>query len=146
MKKVFLLLSIITIYTISVNGQGTPEDMIKIFFNEYSKNPTNAVDNIYATNPWSSRIKDGIEAIKAEVDRYTIDVIGKYYGYELITKKQFSESFVLISYMVKYDRQPLRFTFKLYKPDNKWSLFSLNIDNELGAEIEEASKLYYLNL
>ena len=48
--------------------------------------------------------------------------------------------------MVKYDRQPMRFTFKLYKPNDKWILFSFKIDVDLDDELEQAAKLYYLNL
>ena len=93
-----------------------------------------------------TRIKDGIETVKQEVNKYTIDYVGKYYGYELITKKQFSESFILYSYMVKYNRQPMRFIFKFYKPNDKWTLFEFTIDSDLDDEIEQAAKLYYLNL
>jgi len=145
MKKL-LFIVFVTIISLSSSGQGAPEDLLNDFFDEYTKNPSKAVDDIYATNPWSTRIKDGIESLKKEVNSYTIDYMGKYYGHELITKKQFSESFVLISYMLKYDRQPIRFTFKLYKPDNKWTLFAFDIDGNLDDEIGEAAKLYYLNL
>lgn len=53
----------------------------------------------------------------------TLDYIGKYYGYEIITTKKFSESFELHSYLVKSDRQPIRFIFKFYKPNDKWVFF-----------------------
>lgn len=145
MKKL-LFIVFVTIISLSSYGQGAPEDLLNDFFDEYTKNPSKAVDDIYSTNPWSTRIKDGIESLKKEVNSYTIDYMGKYYGHELITKKQFSESFVLISYMLKYDRQPIRFTFKLYKPDHKWTLFAFDIDGNLDDEIGEAAKLYYLNL
>ena len=146
MMKKLLLIAVITVLSITVYGQSTPDELIKNFFTTYSKNPGKAVEDIYTTNPWSVRIKDGIENIKKEVNGYNVDYVGKYYGYELITKKQFSESFVLYSYMVKYDRQPMRFVFKLYKPDDKWTLYSFKIDTNLDAEIEESAKLHYLNL
>ncbi len=44
------------------------------------------MEEIYETNPWSMRIKDGIETMKNEVNKYTEDYVGKYYGYEAITK------------------------------------------------------------
>jgi hypothetical protein len=84
--------------------------------------------------------------MKNEVNKYTVDYVGKYYGNELITKKQFSESFVLYSYVFKYDRQPIRFIFKFYKPNDKWMLYSMKIDRDLDDEIEQSAKLYYLNL
>lgn len=145
MRKL-IILTAVTLFSLTSFGQSNPEDLINTFFKEYEKTPSKAVEDIYASNPWTSRIKDGIETMKNEVNKYTVDYVGKYYGYELITKKQLSESFILCSYMVKYDRQPMRFIFKLYKPDDKWSLFSFKIDTDLDDEIEQAAKLYYLNL
>ena len=145
MKKQ-ILIGILLLSSIVSYGQESPQDIIKNFFNVYNKNSSKAIDELYATNPWSIRIKDGIENVKKEINSYTVDYVGKYYGYELITKKQFSESFVLYSYLVKYDRQPMRFIFKFYKPNDKWTLYSFKVDSSLDVEIEEAAKLYYLNL
>jgi hypothetical protein len=145
MKKQILVI-VMSVFTFTTYGQTPDEGLIKNFFNGYSKNPSKSIDDLYATNPWSVRIKDGIENIKKEINSYTEDYVGKYYGYELITKKQFSESFILYSYLVKYDRQPMRFIFKLYKPNDKWTLYSFKVDSDLDVEIEEAAKLYYLNL
>jgi hypothetical protein len=145
MKKT-ILITLVTLFSLTTFGQSNPEDLINTFFKEYAKTPSKAVENIYETNPWSSRIKDGIETVKNEVNKYTVDYVGKYYGFELITKKQLSESFILYSYIVKYDRQPMRFIFKLYRPNDKWTLYSFNIDSNLSDEIEQSAKLYYLNL
>ena len=145
MKQLILLCLLATV-CFTTNAQTTPETIIKKFFAEYEKNAGKALDELYATNPWTSRIKDGIENLKKEVNGYTVDYVGKYYGYEPIVKKQFSESFVLCSYLVRYDRQPMRFIFEFYKPDNKWHLFYFKIDNEFDDEIEQAAKLYYLDL
>lgn len=111
MKKI-IILATVTFISLTTFGQSKPDDLINNFFKEYAKTPAKAVEDIYATNPWTSRIKDGIETMKNEVNKYTVDYVGKYYGYELITMKQFSESFILYSCMVKYDRQPMRFIFK----------------------------------
>ena len=145
MNKSILLFIFIFSTSLAI-GQNKSEDIINNFFKEYSKSPTKAVDEMYATNPWTSRIRDGIEEIKNEVSKYTIDYVGKYYGNELIVKKQFSESFILYSYLVKYDRQPMRFIFKLYKPNDKWTLYEFSIDSSIDEEIEQAAKLYNLNL
>lgn len=145
MKKL-MLMGAISLLALTSQAQSNPEELIHTFFQEYAKSPAKAVENIYATNPWNSRIKDGIESVKTEVNRYTVDYVGPYYGHELITKKQLSESFLLYSYMIKYDRQPMRFIFILYKPKDKWSLFSFKIDSDLDDEIEQAAKVYYLNL
>lgn len=145
MKK-FLLILFLSVLCFTSYGQASPEELIKKFFTEYPKNSSKAIDDLYNTNPWTVRIKDGIENIKKEVNSYTVDYVGKLYGYELITQKQFSESFVLYSYMVKYDRQPMRFVFKFYKPNDKWTLYSFAIDSNLDEELSEAAKLYFLKL
>ncbi len=145
MKRAILIGLISSMY-FTVYCQNDPEQIIKKFFITYSANTNKAIDDLYATNPWANRFKDAVENIKKEINSYTLDYVGKYYGYESITKKQFSESFILYSYMVKYDRQPMRFTFELYKPNDKWTVYSFKIDTEMDDEIEQAAKLYYLNL
>ena len=88
MKQLILLCLLATV-CFTTNAQTTPETIIKKFFAEYEKNAGKALDELYATNPWTSRIKDGIENLKKEVNGYTVDYVGKYYGYEPIVKKQF---------------------------------------------------------
>ena len=143
-KKIFIIL--IVLISKTSYSQDLPDEMIKSFFTEYSKNPAKAVEKIYQTSTWTSRLKDGIEDMKNEVGKYTVDYMGEYYGNELITKKQLSNTFVLYSYLLKYDRQPIRFIFKLYKPNDKWVLFSLKIDGVIDEEIEQSAKLFNLDL
>jgi hypothetical protein len=144
MKKLLIL------FLISISGnlfaQSSPQDLIDTFFTTYEKDAGKAVKELYATNKWTERIKDDIDKVIGTVNGFTESYMGKYYGYEIITKKKFSESFELYSYMVKYDRQPIRFIFKFYKPNDKWVLYSYALDDNLDAEIQEAAKLYYLEL
>ena len=128
----------------SIYAQKTPQDLINGFFSSYEKDPGKAVKEMYKTNVWMERIKDDIDNIANKLNGFTIDYIGKYYGYELITSQKFSESFVLYSYLVKYDRQPLRFTFKFYKPNDTWVLYGFQYDDTFSTDIEEASKINYL--
>jgi argonaute-like protein implicated in RNA metabolism and viral defense len=144
MKKV-ILISVVMMVSLTAFSQSSPDELIKKFFDEYPKNSNKALDDLYATNVWTLRIKDAIDNLKKEVSGYNIDMVGKYYGYEPIIKKQLSESFVLYSFLVKYDRQPMRFTFEFYKPNDKWTLFSFKIDTNLDDEIEQAAKLYNLD-
>lgn len=144
MKSLLLLLTTLVLAS-PLFSQSNPEEILTPFFKEYAKNPAKAVEDIYATNPWTARIRDGIEAMKNEVNKYTPEYVGKYYGYDLITKKQLTDCFLLYSYIIKYDRQPMRFIFKLYKPNDKWMLLSFKIDSELDDEMEQAAKVYNLN-
>ena len=144
MKKLLIIL------LISLSGdvfaQSSPQDLLDTFFKTYEKDPGKAVQDLYSTNKWNERVKDDIDKIIGTVNGFTESYMGKYYGHEIITTKNFSESFVLYSYLVKYDRQPLRFIFKFYRPNDKWVLYSYSLDDNLDDEIQEAAKLYYLNL
>ncbi|MGL3000481.1 hypothetical protein [Flavobacterium sp. RSSB_23] len=144
MKKLLFII------LISISGnlfaQSEPQNLLNIFFKAYEKDAGKAVKELYATNKWTERAKDDIEKIVGIVNGFTESYMGKYNGYEIITTKKFSESFMLYSYLVKYDRQPIRFIFKFYKPSDKWVLYSFSLDDNLDDEIQEAAKLFYLDL
>ena len=137
------MLIVLVFLSMNCLAQQAPQQMIDTFFAAYKKDAGKAVKLLYETNPWTERIKDDIENIANKVNGFTLDYVGKYYGAELITSKKFSESFELYSYLVKYDRQPLRFTFKFYKPNDKWVLYAFQFDDEFSTEMEEAAKLHY---
>ena len=132
--------------SMSIFAQQTPQNILNDFFSTYQKDPGKAVIEMYKTNVWTERIIDDINNVASKVNSFSMDVMGQYNGYELITTKKFSDSFVLYSYLVKYDRQPIRYIFKFYKPKDKWVLYAFKIDDSFDEEIEEAAKLYYLDL
>jgi hypothetical protein len=144
MKKLILL----GLVFLTMNGfaQQVPQQIIDNFFLAYKKDAGKAVKELYKTNVWTERIKDDIENVANKLNGFTLDYVGKYHGYELITTKKFSESFELYSYLIKYDRQPIRFTFKFYRPNDTWVLYSFQFDDSFSQEMEEAAKLFYLNL
>lgn len=144
MRKLLIVLMI----SISGNlfAQSSPQDLIDTFFATYEKDAGKAVKELYATNKWTERIKDDIDKVIGTVNGFMESYMGKYHGYEIITTKKFAESFELYSYLIKYDRQPIRFIFKFYKPNDKWVLYSYALDDSLDTEIQEAAKLYYLEL
>lgn len=128
-------------------AQSTPKDIVSKFFTEYKTDgASKALDNLYSNNEWMIRATDAITNLKQQLLTLNEDYVGKYYGYELIVEKRLSDSFILMSYLVKYDRQPIRFTFQFYKPDNEWRTHSFKYDGSLDDEIEESAKVYYLDL
>lgn len=141
------LMIILFLFIASISfGQDSPQILIDSFFETYKTDASKAVKDLYKTSKWFDRIQDDIESIANTLNGFNVDYMGEYYGYELITKKGFSESFKLYSYLIKYDRQPIRFTFKFYKPNDKWILYSFKYDDGIDDEIEESAKLYYLDM
>lgn len=125
-------------------SQKSAEEIIDEFFRIYEEKPVKAVDYIFGTNPWVKSNLDAVENVRSQLDG-TLKLVGDYYGFEKITEKSVGENMKLISYMVKYDRQPLRFTFILYRPDEEWKIQNFQFDDSLAAELEEAAKLHRLS-
>ena len=147
MNRKIKLLTLLIVTVLSTNiltAQTTTEEITTEFFKTYEKSPQKAVDHIFGTNKWMmDRNKDGIENIKTQLTSF-LGLVGDYYGYEKITEKSVGESYKLVSYMIKYDRQPLRFTFVFYKPKDKWQVQNFQYDNNLDDELEESGKVYRL--
>lgn len=142
MNKI-LLLAFGLIISLTSFGQ-TPEEIIDKFFTEYENvGADEALDNLYATSEWMGRNQDATQNVKSQLANLQ-SLVGTYYGREFITKKSVGKSLSLYSYLVKYDRQPLRFTFEFYKPNDKWTIFGFSFDENLDDELEEAAKVYRL--
>lgn len=121
--------------------------MVDKFFIDYQNSGSSeAIDKLYSTNKWMDRATDAITKLKGQLEGLNEDFVGKYYGYELIVEKKLAESYILLSYLVKFDRQPVRYTFQFYKPKDNWLIYSFKFDGGIGDEIEEAAKLYFLDL
>jgi len=144
-RKIKLItLSMLVFLSASIlKAQTTTEEITNEFFKIYIKSPQKAVDYIFGTNKWMERNKDGVENVKTQLAGF-LGLVGDYYGYEKITEKSIGESYKLVSYMIKYERQPVRFTFIFYKPKDKWQVQNFQYDDSLGDELEEAGKVYRL--
>ena len=146
MKKSLLSILIICISFGKIYSQNLPSDIATRFFNTYEKSgASKALDELYSTSKWISKSEDAILKLKNQMEGFTEDYMGKYYGYEFITEKKISDSFHLLSYLVKFDRQPLRYTFEFYKPAKEWKIYSFQYDGNLSDELEESAKIYYIN-
>lgn len=146
-KPIILVMLLFAFTSTNLIAQDSPEIIIKAFFDTYEKDGgKKALDDLYATNPWTVRVQDAINDVKTKFSRFDKDLVGEYYGYEKLVSKKLGESYALYTYFMKFDRQFLRVTFKFYKPNNEWRLASFKFDDEFDNEIEEAAKLYYLDL
>lgn len=125
----------------------TPEEMMEIFFKKYkNEGATAALNDIYKKNEWVNPASEDVQNLIRQMSGLTEDYVGKFYGYEMILEKKLSDSFILKSVLVKYGRQPLRFTFQFYKPNDKWVFYGFSYDANLTDEIKEAAKLYNFRL
>jgi hypothetical protein len=124
-------------------GQSTTTEITNKFFSLYAKDAIKAVDYAFSTNKWFDRQQDGVANLKNKL-KNTIDLCGEYYGYELLSEKTAGPSIKMITYIVKYDREPIRFTFFMYKANDTWRVNNFSYDEDIDKDLEEATKAYRL--
>ncbi|MEM6395360.1 MAG: hypothetical protein AAF741_03365 [Bacteroidota bacterium] len=131
----------------SVIAQDTPEAIIDSFFVLFeSEGVDQAVDYIYASNPWISGKTDAIRTLKNQMSNLKDEeFIGEFYGYDPIVNTRLGDRYLLYAYLVRFDRQPVRFTFQFYMPNDSWRLHSFKYDDNWGDELEESVRVYFLN-
>jgi hypothetical protein len=134
----FLFVVFLNNLTSLAQTKSEEEALTTQFFKTFKSDPVKAYDNLFGDNKWIS--KSDLETTKIKLRDYFAD-LGEFYGYEEITLKKAGESYILKSFLVKYDRQPVRITFILYKPVDKWKIQNFSYDTNLSDELEAAAKL-----
>lgn len=129
MKRILIVA--LTILPMFIFSQNSPQELIEKFFVTYKKDKEKAVRDLYATNVWSDTNKEIVENGVKVVNGLNAASVGNYYGYELIKAEKITNAYEEHFYLLKYDRQPIKFIFKLYKPDQKWRLHVFEISPDI---------------
>ena len=136
-KYVFKVLVILTLWgNIALHAQSDSEKIPDEFFRIFESSPMDASDFAFGTNKWMERNVDGIESVKTKY-KDLIPLLGAYYGYEKIGDARIADGLIMNTYMVKYDRQPMRFDFILYRPKDVWQLQNLEFSDNWEEALEE---------
>ena len=140
-KLCLFSLSILLVST-SVNSlfaQTTGKVITDAFFALYLKDPAKAVEYAFSTNKYMLKKPEVVTNVKTQLKSLS-SVLGTYYGNELISDKSISPSFREVKFLIKYDREPIQFTFLLYKPFNSWLVLNFSYNENLDKEIAAAEK------
>lgn len=124
-----------------VHAQSGDERIIEEFFRQYALDPMKAFDYAFSTNKWMERNQDAVENLKNQYGNL-LPLIGNYYGYDLLSEKYQGDNLKVSSFILRYDRQPMRLTFIFYKPKDRWQVQNLKYDDKLPEELEESAKKY----
>ena len=135
---IFILITTFTSF-IDLNAQNSVDDIPNEFFRIFKVEPLKAMDYAYSTNRWMLKQVNRIEILKKEL-KDILPLVGDYYGFEIITKKSIGKNLKLLSYMLRYDRQPVRFTLVLYKLKDTWRIQDIVYNLDLTGEIIESAK------
>ena len=143
MKKTITILCITSFLFLSIQSkliaQTTSNVITDAFFVIYAKQPSNAVDYAFGTNKWMLKKTDVITNVKTQLKTLT-DLLGGYDGFELIQESTISASLKEIKFLVRYEREPIQFTFLLYKPKDKWMVENFSFNENLDKEIDGGTK------
>ncbi|CAM4294138.1 hypothetical protein [Alteromonas australica] len=116
------------------------EDEIETFFSLYEAGKFNeAVDAIYSTNKWMDQKSDDIHNVKIQLQNLN-SLVGDYHGKVKLGEHEVADRLVYVSYMVLYERQPVRLEFMFYRPVNDWIIYSFSFDDEIDGELVTAGR------
>jgi len=115
------------------------------FFAYLEQGKTNeAIDFLYNTNRWVAKNSDQITNLKGELSKLK-GLVGNYMYHELITEAKAGNRYADLIYLVGYDRQPIRFEIKVYKPGNQWRFQGVSFDTNVTDDIEKLATQRILN-
>lgn len=139
MKTLIINSLALALFLISPNafGQVTPKSTAEKFFKEYQTlGVAKSIDNLYASNKWMEFSTEAVAGLKTQLDGLTLDFVGKFYGYELAKEQKIGENYIFLTYVGRYDRQPIRFDFEFYKPNTTWQIHSFSFDDKFGEDLK----------
>jgi len=127
----------------NVEKKDDSSKFIESFFSIYEKEGVGkALDNAFQSNSYVPK-PSSMDTVRIRLIDAT-NLIGSYDGYEIIGKRAIGNSLVNYICLVKYDMQPLRFNFILYKAKDKWMLQNFQFDSSAFIdEVADMSKFYY---
>lgn len=135
MKNVILAVSLLLFSGVaSAESYGDIPDK---FFAYIAQGKTNeAIDFLYATNRWVEKNSDQVMNLKGELSKLN-GLVGKYTYHELISETKAGSRYAHLIYIVGYERQPLRFEIKVYKPGKQWRFQGVSFDTRVTDDIEK---------
>lgn len=132
----------------SLSAQSTPKEHTEKFFSIFDKQGVDAaIDTLYSTNKWMTKNQKAVDNLKEQMTQeLNSESIGNYFGQDLVIDKQLTDNYRVLRYIVKFERQPIKFTFQYYRPNKEWKIYSFRYSFRVAEEIEEATTLELLDI
>ena len=120
MKSLIAMIVILTISSVAFAYEGTPEDQIALFFKDIAAGKfTEAIDNLYSSNPAMSQKQQQLTLLKQQIGTVTT-LYGTFIGSENIHYEKLSPSLIRIVQVAKHEVHPVLWEFYFYKPRDNW--------------------------
>ena len=122
-------------------GKDDGQELINTFFDLYkNKGYEIALKYTLSTNKWIQPRGDEMNNLIIQLSK-EVNVMGEFLGQEEIKSKRIGSRFRIASYLAYYQRDPVRFTFELYKNNMGWEISNFTFDFKFDEEVEESMKL-----
>ena len=142
--KVLLFIMFVIILSCNQVDKINIPSLITDFYEKYEKDGVEtSFNHLFSSNKWMNINDTSLTGLKSEIEN-TLPDLGEYLGYELIAKKSLGNDYILYSFLTKYERQPIRFTFIVYNINESWQLQNFKYDVDFDQELEKASEAYFL--
>ncbi len=144
MKKIIIAIFVLA-STYSIKAQSdslnSPEKISDHFFYLMMDNTDNAIDFLFATNPFFDIANmPQLQDIKGKLKK--LIYFGNLHGYELSSRREICPSLVMLTYIAKYTRQPIRVNIYFYKPDKNWQVQTFKFDEDFKADFEKVPEQF----
>jgi hypothetical protein len=142
MKTKLILVAIVASCSLSfAQTKDDGQELINRFFELYkNEGYESALKYTLSTNKWIHAKGDEMDNLIVQLEK-EVKVMGEYLGYEAIKSKRVGKRFRIVNYLVYYQRDPVRFTFELYKNNLGWEISNFVFDFKFDEEVEESMKL-----
>jgi len=139
MNKAFLIFTFLLCFTYSLSAQKASSDITDQFFEIFKGDPLQAIDYAFATNPYLESEKLAIETLKNKY-KNAISQTGTYLGFEKIMEKDIVDRYKVCSFLLRYEKMPIRFTLIMYRAKDTWCVNQLYYDSSMQVELEASIK------
>lgn len=125
MKKITTTLLLFLFIAVGVLAQKQPKEYVEEFFENYNpEKPRIALVELFSSNKYmyGEDVSEGLMNVNTELIRLG-NMVGQYYGYEIIREATSGSCLCKIVCIVRFDRQPVQFSFTFYKGENEWKIY-----------------------
>jgi len=134
--SIFLIATLLSLNTFASDYQSEIDEFFKLYKNG---KVNEAVDSIYKSNKYVSSIPDQIINVKNQLSSLK-GLVGEINNIGKIDTYAVGDDFVHVTYLVTYDRQPIRYEFQFFKVKEGWRVYSFSFDDELTGEIKALAR------
>jgi hypothetical protein len=113
--------------TVRVPGEGT----INEFFTRLQRSKTEAaVDFLWDRTEWAKVQRPSAGEVENDIENMKIES-GGFLGREMLDIRSTADRYAVVSVMAVCEHRPLLFVFSLYRPENRWLMYSLEYSDNL---------------